>query len=138
VRKSHDGWTHAAAAVGLALTMACGGDGGGGGTPTSPSGPGPGPSGATVTVGGNGAISPASVSIAVGQSVTFVNSSGSSHELASDPHPTHTSCPSLNALGVLGAGQTKLTNSFSAAGTCSFHDHGQPDNPNLKGTITIR
>ena len=36
------------------------------------------------------------------------------------------------------SGQTRLTNSFSAAGTCSFHDHGQPDNPNLKGTITIR
>jgi hypothetical protein len=133
------GWIHAAAVAGLALTMACGdSNGGGGGGPTTPSGSGAGPSGATITIGSNGAVSPSSVSIAVGQSVTFMNSSGSSREIASDPHPTHTSCPSINALGILGNGQTKLTNSFGGAGTCTFHDHGQPDNNSLKGTITIR
>ena len=99
---------------------------------------GAGPSGATITIGSNGAVSPASVSITVGQSVTFANSSGSSREIASDPHPAHTSCPSINVLGILGNGQTKLTNSFGGAGTCTFHDHGQPDNNSLKGTITIR
>ena len=104
----------------------------------TPSGSGPGPSGATITVGSNGAVSPSSVSITVGQSVTFVNNDTRSHELASDPHPAHTNCPSINALGVVGTGQTKLTNSFSAAGTCGFHDHNDPDNPSLKGTITIR
>jgi hypothetical protein len=41
-------------------------------------------------------------------------------------------------VGVLGAGQTRLTNSFAAAGTCGFHDHGNPDTNSLKGTITIR
>jgi plastocyanin len=131
-------WIHAAAVAGLALTMACSDGNGGSGGPMTPSGSGAGPSGATITIGSNGAVSPSSVSITVGQSVTFVNSSGSSHELASDPHPAHTSCPSINALGILGNGQTKLTNSFGGAGTCSFHDHGQPDNTGLKGTITIR
>jgi plastocyanin len=129
---------HAAAVIGLALTMACGDNGsGGGGSPTTPSGTGPGPSGATITIGSNG-VSPSSVSIAVGQSVTFVNSSGSSRDMASDPHPAHTSCPSINAVGILGNGQTRLTNSFSGAGTCTFHDHALPDNNGLKGTITIR
>lgn len=128
---------HAAAVIALALTMACGDGGGGSGGPTTPSGTGPGPSGATITIGSNG-VSPSSVSITVGQRVTFVNSSGSSRELASDPHPSHTNCPSINALGILGNGETRLTNSFSAAGTCTFHDHGQPDNNGMKGTITIR
>jgi plastocyanin len=131
-------WRHVAAAAGLALTMACGdSDSGGSGGPTTPSGSGPGPSGATITIG-SGGVSPNSVSITVGQSVTFVNNSGSSHEIASDPHPAHTNCPSINAIGVIGNGQTKLTNSFSAAGTCTFHDHGQPDNNGLKGTIRIQ
>ena len=134
----HYTWRHAAAAAALTLLLACGdSDGGGGGTPTTPSGSSPGASGATITVA-NGTVSPSSVSISVGQSVTFVNNDSRSHEVASDPHPAHTNCPSINALGILGTGQTKLTNSFSAAGTCGFHDHNDPDNNSLKGTITIR
>lgn len=129
-------WKHVSAAASLALMMACGD--GGGSTPTTPSGTGPGASGATITIGANGAISPSTVSITVGQSVTFVNSDTRSHEMASDPHPAHTNCPSINALGMLTAGQTRLTNSFAAAGTCGFHDHANPDNNSLKGTITIR
>ena len=117
-------WRLAAAVLGLSLFVACGSDDGGGrGGPTTPSDSGPGPSGATITVG---------------QSVTFVNNDSRSHELASDPHPAHNNCPSINALAVLGTGQTRLTNSFGAAGTCGFHDHNDPDNINLKGTITIR
>jgi plastocyanin len=129
-------WRHAVVAAALASLMACGDNGG---PPTMPSGGGgPGPSGATITIGANGAISPSSVSISTSQSVTFVNNDTRGHEIASDPHPSHTMCPSVNALGTIGAGQTKLTNSFSAAGTCTFHDHGDPDNAALKGTITIR
>jgi len=131
------GWRQTAAALGLSLLMACG-DGDGGSTPTTPSGSGAGPSGATITVSSSGAVSPNSVSISVGQSVTFINNDTRSHELASDPHPAHTNCPSINALGILAANQTKLTNSFAAAGTCGFHDHNDPDNNSLKGTITIR
>jgi plastocyanin len=136
-------WRLAAVAFNLSvvmlcmLCMACGSDDGGGGSPMTPSG-GPGPSGATITVGSNGTVSPSSVSISVGQSVTFINNDSRSHELASDPHPLHTNCPSINALGVVGTGQTKLTNSFGAAGTCGFHDHNDPDNNGLKGTISIR
>ena len=128
---------HAAVALGLSFLMACG-DGDGGTTPTTPSGGSPGPSGATITVSASGAVSPSSVSISVGQSVTFVNNNSRSHQLASDPHPSHVNCPSINALGTLAAGQTRLTNSFGAAATCGFHDHNDPDNNSLKGTITIR
>lgn len=130
-------WRQAAAALGLVLLTACGDSSDNGDTPTGPSGGGPGPSGATITIG-SGGVSPSSVSITVGQSVTFVNNSGSTHEMDSDPHPQHTDCPVINAVGTIGNGQTKLTNAFTTARTCGFHDHTQPDTNSLKGTITIR
>jgi plastocyanin len=131
-------WRLAAAALGLVLLTACGdSDSDNGNPPTAPSGGGPGPSGATITIGNNG-VTPSSVTISVGQSVTFVNNSGSIHEMDSDPHPQHTDCPQINAVGTIGNGQTKLTNALTTARTCGFHDHTQPDTNNLKGTITIR
>jgi plastocyanin len=119
--------------------LACGDSSGtgGGGTPSGPSGGGPGPSGATITIGANG-VSPNAVTISVGQSVSFVNNSGSTHEMDSDPHPQHTDCPEINAVGTIGNGQTKLTNALNTARTCGFHDHTQDTNVSLKGTITIR
>ena len=43
----------------------------------------------------------------------------------------------------LGAARLQFTardilNSFGGATTCGFHDHNEPDNDALKGTITIR
>ena len=133
-------WQTAAVITCVAGALACGGgdDGGGGGGPTTPSGTGPGPSGATITIGANGTISPSQVTISTGQSVTFVNSHNVTHDMASDPHPAHTGCPSINALGNMPTGQTKLTNSFTGTGTCRFHDHSDPDNNSLKGTIVIQ
>ena len=105
--------------------------------PNAPDSGAPGVSGATITITSAG-VNPKNVQIAVGQSVTFLNSDSRSHDMTSDPHPSHTQCPSLNAVGVLAPGQSKLTNAISAATSCGFHDHGDPDNANLKGTITIR
>jgi hypothetical protein len=129
-------WTHAGAAVLMAGVLACGGDGG------SPSGPSPisgspGPSGATITITGSG-VSPRNVQIAVGQSVTVVNNDNRGHEIASDPHPAHTQCPEMNALGSVPAGATRQTNAFPTARTCTFHDHNDPTNSNLMGSIEIR
>ena len=98
----------------------------------------PGPSGATITIGANGAVSPANVTVAIGQSVTFVNNDSRAHEMSSDPHPDHTDCPSINALTVISSGQTKLTNAFPSGGSCGFHDHGDPNNNSLRGRITIQ
>ena len=126
-------------AAGAAIVMAaCGGSS----SPTSPSGGGgsssPGASGATITIGSNGAVSPAQVTISVGQSVTFVNNDSRPHEIASNPHPAHTDCPSTNALGTISAGQTKLTNAYTVARSCGFHDHLNPENGALQGTIVIQ
>ena len=89
----------------------------------------------TITTAG---VSPNQVEIAVGGRVTFVNNDSQAHEMFSDPHPIHTDCPPMNDVGVLVPGQTKQTGAFGSARTCSYHDHGQPDNPRLQGWILIR
>ena len=125
----------------LALAPACGGSNS---NPIGPGGGGsggPGPSGATITISATGAISPSSVTINSGESVTFVNNdmrAGISHNMSSDPHPAHSDCPAINALGVISPGASKLTNALTTSRTCGFHDHNDPDNPALRGTITIR
>lgn len=124
----------------VALVAGCGG------SPNSPSGGvtvvvrdgGTGASGATITISSSG-VTAKSVTVAVGQSVTIVNNDTRSHEIASDPHPQHGSCPSIEAgLGTIGAGQTKVTHAFANAGTCTYHDHLDDSNPALKGTIVVQ
>ncbi len=126
-----------AAAAALSFAISCSedsdnpmGPGGGGGSP--------GPSGATITIGPNG-VSPSTVTINPGESVTFVNNDSRQREMTSDPHPLHTDCPAINALGVLNVGQTRLTNALTASRTCRFHDHANNDtDPNHRGQIVIR
>jgi plastocyanin len=123
----------------LAALAACNGGDSSGGVigPGNPGGGSPGPSGATITIS-SGRITPAEVTISVGQSVTFVNNDGRTRNISSDPHPAHTDCTQVNAVGNLGNGQTRLTNSFPSARTCGFHDHDDPDNANIKGRIIIQ
>jgi plastocyanin len=121
----------------MALAIACGG----GGSPNSPSpggGGGGGQSGGTITIGTNGAVSPATVTINVGETVTFVNDSNRTRNVSSDPHPEHNACPPVNSVNLLVPGQTKQTAAFTTARTCGFHDHDDPDNASLKGSIVIR
>lgn len=126
----------------LLTAAACGG----GSSPTSPgsggtvvgSTGGVGAVGATVTIGSNGAVSPAQVTIGPGQSVTFTNNDSRSHDMASDPHPAHTDCPSMGNVGLLQPGQSKTSFGFSSLGSCGFHDHNNPDSSGLKGRITIQ
>ena len=115
-------------AAALLAAAGCGED-----TPTNPSDP---PC-ATITIANN-AVSPNAVTVSPGCQVTFVNNDSRQHEIASNPHPVHTDCPSTNALGTLSAGQTKLTNAYTAARSCGFHDHLNPDNAALQGTIVIQ
>jgi plastocyanin len=146
-RSPASNWSFAVALGLLAVLTACGG--GRSDTTLSPSPSGnvtvisgstgsTGPSGATVTMTSAG-VSPATVTISVGQSVTFVNSDTRSHEIASDPHPIHGSCPSIErGLGTIGPGQTKLTQGFAGVGTCTYHDHLDDTNQNFHGSIRIQ
>jgi plastocyanin len=125
------------AVAALVVLAACGGGGSPSTMPTPITGS-PGPVGATVTIGANGAVSPSQVTVALGQSVTFVNSDSRVHDMTSDPHPTHTDCPQTNAVGLISPGQSKNTNAYTVARTCGFHDHGNPDVAALMGRIIIQ
>lgn len=140
-------WVRLTAVAALLLFSACGGYGGGGGSgggsdygnPTGPSGGGGSvTSGATITIGANGVVSPATVTIDRGQGVTFVNNHSVVHDVSSDPHPIHTDCQPTNSIGRLQPGQTKMTTAYTTARTCGFHDHEDPDNNSLKGSIIVR
>lgn len=127
--------------AGLAWLTSCGGSGANGAaTPTAPSPPAggtPAPMSATITIG-TGGVSPSAVTIARGGRVTFVNSDSRFHEIASDPHPNHTDCPPVNDLGTLAPGGTGMTGAFDTARRCGFHDHLNPDDATLRGSITIQ
>jgi hypothetical protein len=76
--------------------------------------------GAIIAVTGAG-VDPASVTIRVGQHVTFYSRDGAPHKISSDPHPAHTDCPSLN-VAEFGAGINGPTGSFLTTGICRYHD----------------
>lgn len=90
------------------------------------------PVGKTVSITAKG-FSPASVTVPMNGTVTFTNSDTQSHQINSDPHPTHTSYPTLNG-DVLAAGKSR-TVTFTKAGTFGYHDHL---NPGTKGTVTVK
>ena len=129
------GWV---AAVTLTIT-ACGGGGGdaGGGTPTAPSGN-TGNVAATITIDANGVVSPKDVTVPAGSRVTFVNNHNRDHEMFSDPHPEHGSCPPLDQIGLLRPGQSDTSGNLNTPGFCGYHDHLNDTNTNLRGAIRVQ
>jgi plastocyanin len=133
-----------AALLAAALAAGCGGSD----SPTSPSGGGGGGGGGggstnttTVTITSSGA-SPRDITVAVGSRVTFVNNDSIGHDMNSDPHPEHTTCGdgtnfNIN-VGNVPAGQSRTTQNLNAAKVCTYHDHNQPSNTALQGTIRIQ
>ena len=128
----------ALAGAGAFTTGACGGGSSSPSNPSTPPPPATPPPGgaATITIV-SGVASPKQVEVNVGQRVAFVNNDTAAHEIASNPHPVHTDCPAINEVGGLAPGTARLTGAFTIARSCGFHDHGQPDNTNLQGTIIV-
>jgi|ERR1051326_1756979 len=105
----------------------------GGGSPSSPS-----PGTTTVTISSSG-VNPTQLSVSQGTRVLFVNNDNRSHNMTSDPHPEHTDCPELNAVGLLLPGQSRESGNLNTIRTCGFHDHDDPPPGGNKwtGKITI-
>jgi plastocyanin len=80
----------------------------------------------------NGGLSNQIISVDSPAKVTFVNEDNKAHQIASDPHPTHSDLPNLNS-GILYRGE-----SFSlvivVAGEYKFH---LEDNPSVGGKIIV-
>jgi plastocyanin len=112
------------------VLASCGGNSNGGTTPS------PTPA-ATITITSSG-VSPKVVTVTRGSQVQFVNNDTRSHQMTSNPHPEHTDCPELNAVGFLGANQSRLTGNLNTPRTCGYHDHDLPNNTSLQGTIVVQ
>ena len=115
----------------LTTCAACGGDSQPT-TPTNPSNP------YVITISTGGVANPKQLTVPPGTRVLFVNSDTRRHDMASDPHPEHIDCPELNQVGVLNPGQSRESGNLVTVRTCGFHDHDNPDNVNLRGSIVIR
>jgi hypothetical protein len=103
---------------------------------TPPAGPGPNPF--TITISSGGVVSPRELTVPPGSRVLIVNSHSRRHDMTSDPHPDHLDCPELNQIGVLNPGQSRESGNLVTVRTCGFHDHDDPTNVSLRGSIIIR
>ena len=93
--------------------------------------------GTTITISNTG--QPEGPGGASGTQVTFTNTSSIPHEMASNPHPTHGSCPEIESgVGFINPGQSKQTGNLNTARTCGYHDHNRDFDTTLQGTITIQ
>ena len=115
----------------LAMSSACSTD-----SPIAPGGGGGGSASNTITITAAGA-DPQTMRIRVGERVVFTNDDSVDHDMSSDQHPTHTECPAVNQVGYLLPGETRETGNFVRAETCTFHDHINPTNTSLNGSIII-
>ncbi|MBI4991622.1 MAG: hypothetical protein HZB99_00170 [Candidatus Harrisonbacteria bacterium] len=70
----------------------------------------------------NNRFVPDRLEIKVNDSVRWVNEGETLHWVASDPHPTHTNEPGLDALGELQKGEFYI-HQFKTPGIFSYHDH---------------
>jgi plastocyanin len=106
-----------------------------GGSPASPTVP-PNPAIAiTMTSAG---VSPATLTVPQGTRVLFVNNDSRNRQMSSNPHPDHTDCPEINAVGFIAPGQTKETGNLNTPRTCGYHDHDDPNNTRVQGRIVIQ
>lgn len=115
-------------------------------SPTAPSGsaglpPTPGntpPSGPPVVTITPTGFSPLEVTIAVGGTVTFVNSDRFGHEIWGGLDHNSRDCPEVEEAGFLTPNQRKDTAVFATAKVCRFHDHTNIGNPAYQGRIIVQ
>jgi plastocyanin len=126
-------WGRAALWVLAVASLSCGGSDGSSNPPTNPT-----TNPYTITISGSGIVGPKDLTVPPGSRVLFVNSHSRRHDVTSDPHPDHLDCPELNQVGVLNAGQSRESGNLVTVRTCGFHDHDDPNNVNLRGSIIVR
>jgi plastocyanin len=106
-------------------------------SPVAPDSSTPGPEGATISITSSG-LSPSTVSIGAGQSVTFRNDDSVAHEIVSGPVPTYSDCPPVNRVGRLEPGQSVQTGALTDARSCGFLDLLRTGDSRWQGTINVQ
>src|SRR3954462_50198 len=126
----------AAAAIVAMIAAACGGSSSSSSTgPTGTCTPSTNPN--TIVIQNN-QVCPQTLTIALGGQLTMINNDSNVHQMDSDPHPEHTDCRAINQIDFLNPGQSRSSGNLTTARNWGFHDHGNPNNASLRGTITIR
>ncbi len=74
------------------------------------------------------------ITVLAGTTIVFTNNGQGLHQVASDPHPTHTNVPGLDSKKGLATGET-FSFTFENAGTFTVHDHLAPSH---KATIIVQ
>jgi hypothetical protein len=92
----------------------------------------------TVTISSSGIVSPKQLTVPPGTRVLFVNNQSRppQHDVRPAPGPPRLS--RVEPGGSLNAGQSRESGNLVIVRTCGFHDHDDPDNVNLRGSIIIR
>jgi hypothetical protein len=82
-------------------------------------------------------VTPNTLTIPAGTTLTYVNADVVDHQPASNPHPSHTDCPELNA-GVVNPGTSAMITTGNGPKGCGFHDHLNPVDTKYQGVITTQ
>jgi len=122
----------------VVVILALGAVGCKGSSPSQPSPPAPPPTQTTTITITTGGATPKNIEVTLGARVRFINNDARSHNMTSDPHPEHTDCPEINQVGFLLPSQMRETGNLVQARTCGFHDHDNPGNQALSGSIIIK
>ena len=93
-------------------------------------------SSATLTLSASG-ISPKTLTVAPGSTITYQNTDSATHQPTSNPHPTHIECPELNG-GSIPPGSSNTVTVSPSAKTCGIHDHLNPSSDAFKATINVQ
>lgn len=87
---------------------------------------------ATITYSDSG-FSPSTITVNSGDTIAIKNTSSTTMQFQSNPHPIHTDDPELN-VGVINAGQTGTTK-VTTKGTFGYHNHL---NPSQTASIVVK
>ena len=79
-------------------------------------------------------FSPETIQVQKGTQVTWTNKDSSPHQVASDPHPTHTNLKGLVSDSLTQGDSFSFI--FEKEGTFTYHDHLNP--LKFKGTVIVR
>ena len=90
----------------------------------------------TISLGAAG-LSPTSLQLSPGSTVTFENDDGVEHLIRSDPYPADTDCPELN-VQLLSPAMSQTATMGSTPKTCGFHDDLHATDTAFQGSIVVK
>lgn len=89
-----------------------------------------------ITIRSGPTYSPNNIIIRAGDIITFENVDSDLHWPGADPHPTHSSLPSLDALGGISKDQS-YSQTFSKIGIFGYHEHLEGDEVTTVPTMGV-